>query len=81
MSQKKFKKTVTNLYFTLSGMRLFLNATLAVILLQLSGDVETNPGPQFEMKECRTRGLKAKFRELRNSVNNQIKQAKSKYYI
>ncbi len=24
----------------------------------MSGDVETNPGPQFEIKECRTRGLK-----------------------
>ena len=39
-------------------MRLFMNAAIAVILIRLSGDVETNPGPRFDIKECRTRGLK-----------------------
>ena len=35
-----------------------MNAAIAVILIRLSGDVETNPGPRFDIKECRTRGLK-----------------------
>ena len=35
-----------------------MNAAIAVILIGLSGDVKTNPGPQFDIKECRTRGLK-----------------------
>ena len=40
-------------------MRVFLNFSLVAILIRLSGDVETNPGPfKFEIKECRTRGLK-----------------------
>ncbi len=56
--KRNSKKPLPISTLLLSGMRLFLNATLAVILLQLSGDVETNPGPQFEIKECRTRGLK-----------------------
>ena len=47
---------ITNLL--LIGMRLFMNAAIAVILIRLSGDVETNPGPRFDIKECRTRGLK-----------------------
>ena len=42
----------------LTGMRLFINASLAIMLIRLSGDVGTNPGPQFEINECRTRGLK-----------------------
>ena len=41
------------------AIRFFLNFSLAAILICLSGDVETNPGPfNFEVKECRTRGLK-----------------------
>ena len=50
----------------LTGMRLFINASLAIMLIRLSGDVETNPGPQFEINECRTRGLKVCHLNIRS---------------
>ncbi len=53
------RKSLTTSTKLLIGMRVFLNFSLVAILIRLSGDVETNPGPfKFEVKECRTRGLK-----------------------
>ena len=58
------KSTVKQKYLTTStklliGMRIFISFSLVAVLIRLSGDDETNPGPfNFEVKECRTRGLK-----------------------
>jgi hypothetical protein len=50
---------MANSTLLLIGTRIFLNTSLAAILICLSGDVESNSGPfNFEIKECRTRGLK-----------------------
>ena len=55
------RPTVKRKYLTAStkpliGMRIFINFSLVAILICLSGDIETNPGPlNFEVKECRTR--------------------------
>ena len=45
------------MYFLL-GSRLFINTSIAIILLRLSGDIESNPGPMFEIPGCLKRGLK-----------------------
>ena len=48
-------------------MRIFINFSLVAVLIRLSGDVETNPGPfNFEVKECRTRGLKVRHLNVRS---------------
>ena len=52
------QKPLANSTLLLIGTRLFLKTSLAAILICLSGYVESNPGPfNFEIKECRTRGL------------------------
>ena len=56
--KRKSRKPLPITNLLLIGMRLLMNAAIAVILIRLSGDVETNPGPRFDIKECRTRGLK-----------------------
>ena len=68
------RSTVTRKYLTTStrlliGMRIFINFSLVAILIRLSGDVETNPGPfNFEVKECRT-SLLPKIDSLRLFVS------------
>ena len=62
--KRKYLTTSTKL---LIGMRIFINFSLVAILIRLSGDVETNPGPfNFEVKECRTRGLKVCHLNMRS---------------
>ena len=64
MVKRKYLTTSTKL---LIGMRIFINFSLVAILIRLSGDVETNPGPfNFEVKECRTRGLKVCHLNMRS---------------
>ena len=69
------KSTVEQKYLTTSttklliGMRIFINFSLVAVLIRLSGDVETNPGPfNFEVKECRTRGLKVCHLNVRSML-------------
>ena len=42
-------RPLTNSTLFILGARLFLNSSVATILLCLSGDVESNPGPKFEI--------------------------------
>ena len=60
-------KYITTSTELLIGMRIFINFSLVAILIRLSGDVETNPGPfNFEVKECRTRGLTVCHLDIRS---------------
>ena len=69
---KLCKSTVKQKYLTTSTkllirMRIFINFSLVAVLIHLSGDVETNPGPfNFEVKECHTRGLEVCHPNVRN---------------
>ena len=60
------RQPLSNSSLFLHGTKLFLNASIAVILIQLSGDVESNPGPKFEIKKCLTRGLKVSHLNIRS---------------
>jgi hypothetical protein len=53
------RKPLENSTYFLLGSRLFINTSIAIILLRLSGDIESNPGPVFEIPGCLKRGLKA----------------------
>jgi hypothetical protein len=52
------RKLLENSTYFLLGSRLFINTSIAIILLRLSGDIESNPGPVFEIPRCLKRGLK-----------------------
>ena len=57
----------------LTGMRIFINFSLVAILIRLSGDVETNPGPfNFEVKECRTQGLNVCHLDIRSFARSRL---------
>jgi hypothetical protein len=53
------------MYFLL-GSRLFINTSIAIILLRLSGDIESNPGPVFEIPSYLKRGLKVSHLNVRS---------------
>ena len=61
------QKPLPNTTLFLIGTRLFLNTSLAGILICLSGDVESNPGPiNFEIKQCCKRRLKVCHLNIRS---------------
>ena len=53
------------MYFLL-GSRLFINTSIAIILLCLSGDIESNPDHVFEIPGCLKRGLKVSHLNVRS---------------
>ncbi|CAB4036183.1 Hypothetical predicted protein, partial [Paramuricea clavata] len=61
----KHKPLGNSMYFLL-GSRLFINTSIAIILLRLSGDIESNPGPVFEIPGCLKRGLKVSHLNVRS---------------
>ena len=60
------QRPLTNSTLFILGARLFLNSSVATILICLSGDVESNPGPKFEINQCSTRGLKVSHLNIRS---------------
>jgi hypothetical protein len=61
----KYKPLGNSMYFLL-GSILFRNTSIAIILLRLSGDIESNPGPVFEIHGCSKRGLKVSHLNVRS---------------
>ena len=57
------QEPLANPTYFLLGSRLFINTSIAIILLRLSGDVESNPGPMFEIP-----GLKVSHLNVRSSL-------------
>ena len=60
------RKPLENSTYFLLGSRLFINTSIAIILLRLSGDIESNPGPVFEIPGCLKRGLKVSHLNVRS---------------
>ena len=60
------RKPLENSTYFLLGSRLFINTSIAIILLRLSGDIESNPGPVFEIPGCSKRGLKVSHLNVRS---------------
>jgi hypothetical protein len=60
------RKPLENSTYFLLGSRLFINTSIAIILLRLSGDIESNAGPVFEIPGCLKRGLKVSHLNVRS---------------
>ncbi len=60
------QEPLANSTYFLLGSRLLINTSIAIILLRLSGDIESNPGPVFEIPGCLRRGLKVSHLNVRS---------------